>query len=212
MSDWKMNRRPALVLLHMQKGIVGKGDFIPGRNDKASKAIKESGMIERIQELLKAFRDKKLPVVFVSTFPNPLGVVPAYGWLMRNIEDAKIDPDLLHSERTRDGLDIIPEMNRRPDEPILWNWLLGGFSNSGLDLVLKQRDVKTVVLAGFAAHSVVYITGVQACDHWYSVVIPRDASTSGPGPKDRQAYDAVMDVMFSAFSLVTTTNDVIAHL
>ena len=212
MSEWKMNGKPALVLLHMQEGIVGKGYFIPGRHEEATKAIKESGMIDRIQELLKAFRDRKLPVVFVSTFPNPLGVVPAYGWLMRNIEDAKVDPDLLHSERTRQGIDVIPEMDRRPDEPILWNWLLGGFSNSGLDLVLKQRDVKTVVLAGFAAHSVVYSTGVQATDHWYSVVIPRDASISGTGEGDKLAYKAVMEFMFSAFSLVTTTKDVIAHL
>jgi len=212
MSDWKMNGKPALVLCHMQNGIVGKGDFIPGRHPDASKAIKESGMIEKQQALLKAFRDKKLPVVFVSTFPNPLGVVPTYGWLMRNIEDAKIDPDLIHSQRTRDGLDVIPEMDRRPDEPILWNWLLGGFNNSGLDLVLKQREVKTVVLAGFAAHSVVYTTGLQACDHWYSVVIPRDASISGTSEGDKLAYKAVMDVMFSAFALVTTTEDIIAHL
>ena len=49
----------------------------------------------------------------------------------------------------------MPEMNRRPDEPLLFNWLIGGFTNSGLDQVLRLNHVRTIVLMGFAQQAVV---------------------------------------------------------
>lgn len=220
MSDWKMDGKPALVLMHMQQGLVGKGTFIPGWFEPAKRAIVESGMINRIQDLLKAFRARKLPVIFISALPNPIGVLPAYGFLYRKIEEAKVDTSLLTSSRIREGLEVIPEMERRPDEPLLLNWLLGAFTNSGLDLVLKLKGVKTVVLGGFAQHSVVYTTAVQAGDLWYSTIIPSDASVAfiprdKPGVSlelDKKVSEVVLEVMAPSISLVTTTADVIAHL
>ena len=210
MSDWKMDGKPALVILHMQKGIVSKGNFIPGWYEDSMKAIKESGMISRMQDLLKAFRDKKLPIIFVSVLPNPIGILPAYGTLYRKMEEAKLDANILTSPSIRESLELIPEMARRPEEPLLVNWLLGGFTNSGLDVMLKLKGVKTVILAGFAAHQIVYTTAVQASDLWYSVIIPRDASISPSF--ERKAYEAMMDITAPLMTLVTTTDDVIAHL
>lgn len=212
MSEWKMDGKPGLVICHMQKGIVGNGYFT-GHEwwERGDKAIKESGMIAKQQALLKAFRDKKLPVVFVNVLHNPLGHTPAYGRLWNMIRDPRVDGrKMLESSAIREGLEVIPELNRRPDEPLLINWTVGSFSNSGLDIVLKRQDVKTIVLTGFAAHSVVYNTLVQAADLWYSVIIPRDSTTS---PADlRLGYDTVMDIMAPSLALVTTTKDVIAHL
>jgi hypothetical protein len=113
-------------------------------------------------------------------------------------------------------------MNRRPEEPLLFNWLLGGFTNSGLDVALRLRGVKTIVLGGFAQHSVVYTTALQAADLWYSTIIPRDASVVvvprdrtgkiGTPALDKKVSEVVLDVMAPTMSLVTTTADVIAHL
>jgi len=115
---------------------------------------------------------------------------------------------------------VMEEMDRRPDEPVLYNWLLGGFTNSGLDLVLKTMGVDTVVLVGFAQNSVVYHTASQAGDLWYSTIVPSDASACympRVSPKYRDGIDelvseVVLDQMFPFISLVTTTEDVIAHL
>src|SRR4030042_1290637 len=112
MSEWKMDGKPALVLLHMQKGIASEGTFIPGWRDDSLKAIKDSGMITRMQELLKAFRAKGLPVIFVNVLPNPIGVLPAYGKLFRKIEEAKLDATLLNSPAIRESLEVIPELDR----------------------------------------------------------------------------------------------------
>jgi nicotinamidase-related amidase len=213
MSDWEMDGKPALVILHMQEGMVGKGTFHPERHQSVVKAVRESGMLNCIQALLEAFRDKKLPVVFVNVLHNPFGASSAYGWLFQYAgepEGSAGFSGILDSSSMREELEVIPELNRRTEEPLLFNWLLGAFNNSGLDLILKFKGVKTVVLAGFTAHSVVYHTAVQAMDLRYSVIIPRDASVS-PAPAQK-AYEAVMDIMAPSIALVTTTEDVLSHL
>ena len=211
MSDWKMDGKPALVIMHMQKGIVGTSSWKKSAwHDDVAKAMKDARMIEHIQDMLKAFRDKKLPVVFVSACPNPLRAVPAYGKLFKTIQEENVDPEILTSAATRESLEVIPELGRRPDEPLLFNWLLGAFTNSGLDLILKRQGVKTVVLAGFAAHSIVFTTALQAADLWYSIIIPRDASISHPYLV--KATETIMDTLAPNIALVTSTADVIEHL
>ncbi|OGO42923.1 MAG: hypothetical protein A2Z05_00820 [Chloroflexi bacterium RBG_16_60_22] len=202
MTDWKMKGKPALVILHMQEGISGACSNIPGLTD----AIRKNRVIPRQQALLKVFRDKKLPVVFVSALhvtreQNPAGVLPAYGGLFRLIEMAKPAPN---------NLAVIPELAPRPGEPVLHNWVIGAFTNSGLDEVLRAKGVETVVLVGCVTHIAVYTAALQAVDRLYSAIIPRDACTAPDS--QAEAERVVLDIMAPNISLVTTTDDVIAHL
>ena len=82
MKEWKMEGKPALVLLHYQEGIIGKGTWIQGWYEPAKKACIASGMFENSKKLADAFRAKGLPVVFVNAIPNPFGKLPKYGYLM----------------------------------------------------------------------------------------------------------------------------------
>lgn len=220
MREWEMKGKPALVLLHYQEGIMGKGEWIQGWYEPAKKRILEVGMIDRTLELLEAFREKNLPVIYVNAIPNPFGILPEYGYLFdKNREHFCNDP-FLENEELRRGEKVMPEMNRRENEPVLYNWLLAGFTESGLDSVLKGYGVDTVVLCGFALNSVVYHTAVQASDLWYNVIIPSDTSCvymPRKFPGDRPDIDdvvtkVVLEEMAPSLSLVTTAADVIAHL
>jgi nicotinamidase-related amidase len=202
MADWKMNGKPALVILHMQQGIVGINGNIPGLYE----AVRESGIIPRQQALLKAFRDKGLPVIFVRALhvtgaQDPCGVLPAYGRLCRLIETTKEKPD---------DLEIIPEVAPLPGEPVLTNWMIGAFTNSGLDEVLKARRAETLVLAGCVTHIAIYTAALQAIDRWYSAIIAADACTVPPG--QQRAESAVLEVLAPNISLVTYVRDIIGKL
>ncbi len=202
MSDWKMKGKPALVILHMQQGIVGERGNIPGLNEE----VKGSGIIPRQQSLLKAFRDRKLPVIYVTALhvnnqQNPAGVLPAYGNLFRLIEMAPQTPD---------NLEIIPELAPHPGEPVLCNWIIGAFTNSGLDQVLTACGAETLVLVGCVTQIAVYTAALQAVDRLYSVIVARDACAS---PQEQaKAQQVVLDIMAPNIALVTSTEDVIAHL
>jgi nicotinamidase-related amidase len=206
MAEWKIDGKPGLVVMHMQSSILG--DELKGNPyyNEFNKAIRESGMIDRTRELLKAFRDRNLPVVFVNAMMGMGGLqrkLPAYGKLFDMI---RANISTLDNYETASK--VIPELGRRPEEPVLINWLLGAFSYSGLDTWLKVNGVNTVVLAGFATHSVVFNALIQACDLWYSVVAPRDAMTTWLKPLG----ETMLNELFPFYSLVTTTKDVIAHL
>jgi len=202
MQDWKMKGRPALVILHMQEGIVGRRGIIPGLYE----AVQKSGIIPRQKALLKAFRDRGLPVVFVRALhvtgsQNPCGVLPAYGNLCNLIEATKAAPD---------NQEIIPEVAPRNGEPVLTNWLIGAFTNSGLDEVLKARGAETLVLAGCVTHIAVYTAALQAVDRWYSAIIAADACTVPPDHE--KVEEVVLEMMAPNVALVTGTEDIIGHI
>ncbi len=86
MKEWQMPGKPALVLMHMQNGLAGEQSMIPNWGSDAIVAIRESGMIDRIQDLLAAFRAKKLPICFVSAHSTgALATVPAFGHIYDEI-------------------------------------------------------------------------------------------------------------------------------
>ena len=198
--------------------------MIPNWGSDAIVAIRESGMIDRIQDLLAAFRAKKLPICFVSAHSTgALATVPAFGHIYDEIRASGLEMDILHDEKVRYALDVMPELNRQPDEGLLVSWLLGAFTMSGLDIWLRLRGVSTIVFCGFAGHSVVYTSTLQASDLWYNVVIPRDATcvlvpriTLPEGwtmeEADKKVEEVTFEILAPTYSLVTTSADVVAHL
>ncbi len=193
-TAWKMDGKPALLVLHMQKGMFDNTPVL-------QKTLAESGIIPRQQKLLKAFRAKKLPVIFVNVMKHaPIqGIPPSYGFLWE--EERSYEP--------RPGdVEVIPELAPQAGEAVLINWPFTAFNNSGLEQALRILGVNTLVIVGFATNGVVYGTAQSAADRFYSVIIPVDASTS----PNELAHKAVMEAMAPAMALVTTTDDVIAHL
>ena len=198
MSDWEMRGKPALLILHMQHAIVGKGS---GIRPEFAKAVRESGIIIRQQALLKAFRTRKLPAIYINVLKRPpvSGAFPAYGFIWEESKSAKPSPK---------DLEVIPELAPQPGEPVLVNWPISAFNNSGLDQALRICGAETLVLAGFITDGIVFSAVQGAADRCYSVIVPNDASAS-PSAK---AHEAVMERMAPMIALVTTTQDVIAHL
>jgi nicotinamidase-related amidase len=197
MIDWEMKGKPSLLILHMQHGIVGAGNK---SHPEFAKLINEVGIIPSQQALLKVFRAKKLPVIYINVKPPPVsGALPAYGTLWKVAHSSEYNP--------KDS-EVISELTPQPGEAVLFNWPLSAFSNSGLEQVLKVYGVETLVVAGFRTDGIVFNAIQGGIDHCYSVIVPIDASTS-PSTK---AHEAVMEIMAPAIALVTTSEDIIKHL
>ena len=200
MSDWKMLGKPALLLIHMQRSIVEEGNALDRLGH--SRATRESGIIPRQQALLKAFRDKGLPVIYVNSITPTGARFPAYGSFWPFLEETKVNtlgtPDV----------EVIDELAPQAGEPLFYNWLFGMFNGNNLEQYLKEHMIDTIVLSGVATRLAVG-TAVYACtDRLFSVIVPEDASTDG----NQELHDIIFRVLIPAISLVTTTEDVIAHL
>ena len=210
MDEWKLNGKPALVIVHMQEGVAGS--LI---SEERALEVRESDHMPHQQALLKAFRVKNLPVIYVNV-DNPIdssAIYPAYGTMF--------DFMRMQAEMRRSGNDnlkrveVIPELTPLHGEPVLFNRFLGAFTHSGLEEVLKAREVDTIVLFGMALHVAVFNATVQAVDRSYSVIVPQDAcvpTLSANRTPEMMKIREVFLEMLSRYALVTTANEVIAHL
>jgi len=200
MADWELKGKVALLILDMQEDIVGEG----GKGEVAGfpKACKDAGIIPRIQALLKVFREKKLPVIYVVAEFNPLVPMPAYGTFYEYMRTAR--PNAPGSK----GTQIIPELSPVWGEPVVRKWNVGIFSHSNLDEVLKHYGAETLVLVGVASHLVIHMATLQATDLGYSAIVPKDAVAS----PDKEAHEFVLTRFLPLFSLVTTTQEVLSKI
>lgn len=199
MSEWKLAGKPALILIHMQHAIThpeGTLSFLGH-----AKATRESGIIARQKRLLDAFRQKKLPVIYVNAVTDPKNKFPVYGRFWGGLQKTRAN---LPGSR---DVEVIPELAPLPGEPVLGNWVFGIFQNNNLRQVLTELGVETLVLVGVATDMAVLAAVYQASDLLYNLIVPGDTCTSA-NPKFHEAAIEMID----AIALVTPTEDVIAHL
>jgi nicotinamidase-related amidase len=107
--------------------------------------------------------------------------------------------------------EVLAAVVNLPGEPVLGNCRFGAFSgNTGGDLkgILDDRGVDTLVMAGVATGMAVMASVIQAADMLYNVIVPSDASIDA----HESLHDMAMNTIIDDYALVTTTEDVIAHL
>lgn len=200
MSDWEIVGKPALIILHMQHAICDLNGAIAHVGH--AKAAHESGIIPNQQKLLKAFREKKLPVFYVNatTDPSKINVAPKLGRFWSTVFGG------INMPGSKD-VEVIREVAPSAGEPVIGNFPFSMFANNNLDQKLKEIGVTTLVIAGVATDMAVIASCWDAADMYYNLVVPSDASTGANQP----SQDAAMK-MIGAIAMVTPTDDVIAHL
>lgn len=200
MDNWKMKGKPALVILHMQNSIVDEDGSLAFFG--FAKATKEAGIIPRQQKLLKGFREKKLPIIYVVATHPPTFTVPAYGKFWEGLAS------LTANQAASKDVEIISALAPQTDEPVIGNWPIGCFSNSKLEQLLKGYGAETLVLMGVATDIVVLTTTLQAVSLFYSVVVVKDCCTT----INTRAHEVVLNDILPGLSLVTTAEDIIEHI
>jgi nicotinamidase-related amidase len=141
----------ALIIVDLQRGIVG----LPSVH-----AIGD--VVARASALAATFRRHRLPVVLV----NVAGGAPG------------------RTERPRPGgpfpdgwTDLIPELDRQPDDIAVTKRTWGAFASTDLESQLRQRGVTQVVIAGVATGTGVESTARQAYEASFNVTLATDAMT-----------------------------------
>ncbi|MCL2463031.1 MAG: cysteine hydrolase [Defluviitaleaceae bacterium] len=222
-AEFELVGKPALCLNHMQLGLAGEGMFLPNWGPNAKEGIKNSGMVEKCKMLIDAFHEKKLPVIFCNVVPIPLPYANAYGDMFREQKAAYLKRydgkfvDYFTDEWTRRGLQVMPELGPAEQDFVSYSWNVHPFTNSGLELLLHQLKVDTVVWTGFAQQSVVLTSCAVAADKYFNSIVPVDASYCCVPPSTPEFYEgldeivaeAVVKVMLAALAQCTDAAAVI---
>jgi nicotinamidase-related amidase len=123
--------------------------------------------IPKVQKLLHEARAEGVYVIY-ALFPSPS---PA------TFPDPKIS-------------DVVPELAPKGDEPVVTAFVdkfnLGG-KDTGLEKMLKDKEIKTLVPVGITSHNGVLFTSVSAALRGFSVVVPVDGMAGNNAYEDQLA-------------------------
>ena len=200
MSSWTLEGKPALLVIHMQNAVCKAPSPLEALGH--CRATWEDGIVPHIADLLAAFRSKDLPVVFMSAYTPEDTRFPAYGAFWRGVQGSGAN-----KLGTRD-VEIIDELAPLEGEPVVHNWPFDVFRQTDLEQHLWDEGVETVVLVGVATGMSVGTAAFQLADRFFNLIVPSDAVTDG----NSDLHKAIMTGMMPAIALVTTSDDVIAHL
>jgi nicotinamidase-related amidase len=104
------------------------------------------------------------------------------------------------------GASVIPELGPEPGDLVLSRLHgLGPMGGTDLDAVLRNLGVTTVVATGVSVNVAIINLVMDAVNHGYQVVLPRDAVAGVP----REYADAVIDGTLALLATITTTEALI---
>ena len=134
------------------------------------------------------------------------------GWLVVYANDAHLpgDPEEKvwgpHALAGTSGAQVIKDLKRHKGDYVLGKRTYSAFYETGLDLLLRQHEVDTVILTGQHTHICVRHTSADAFAKNYSIVVPEDCVESFSDP-DHNGGLAYLKMCYGA--KVVKANDLI---
>lgn len=147
--------KPAVLVVDMLN------DFVTG----ALACDRGKAIVPATARLLDAAREAGVPVIFCNDAHLP-----------------KIDRELEiwgdHAIAGTPGAQVIPELKCSEADYVVPKRRYSGFFQTDLDALLRELDVKTVVMTGLHAHMCVRHTSADAFQLGYKVVVAKEATDS----------------------------------
>jgi nicotinamidase-related amidase len=152
-----LDTRVALVVIDLQKGIVGRETVPHPAPD----------VVRRTVELADAFRAHGAPVVLVRVSFAPDGSDAPTGRTEAGPGGA----------RPAGWDELVDELAGHPEDIVVTKRNWGAFHGTDLDVQLRRRGITQVVLTGIATSIGVDSTARGAFEHGYHVALVTDAMT-----------------------------------
>jgi maleamate amidohydrolase len=184
--------RPALLVIDVNVGFT---------DPKSPLACDLEGVVVAIQRLLGEARAAGLPVVYTTV---------SYDEGDRLAAAAFIDkiPALLTLEAGSRWVEIDPRIAPLPDEPVLNKLFASAFFGTPLSNLLTAAGCDGVIVTGASTSGCVRATVVDALQHGFRPVVPREAV----GDRNPAAHEANLYDIDTKYGDVVSLDEVIAHL
>jgi nicotinamidase-related amidase len=201
-------RTSALIVVDMQNDFVHpEGHFgyvarqFPERNIDMAFLTSSVGPVKR---LVDAFRSAEQPVIFLTHVVKPDYSDAQFPYWRGTRPSGN---RTFIAEGTW-GARIVDELAPLEHEHVVVKKGYGGFSNTPLDTILRNKGVTTCVVAGVTTGVCVSTTVRGGVEHNYRIILVPDAVAEGR----RELSDAEITILGRAFADLKTVDEVIALL
>ena len=187
----------ALVTQECQRGVLSEKAVFP-----ALAEIARREMVPNASRLAKTARVSGVPVVHCIAMRRPDGLgsnnnARVFGAARK--AGAQITPG-------SDAVRVIPEIGEEESDLVLSRLHgVGPMGGTDLDAVLRNMGVTTIVGIGVSVNVGMTSFAMDAVNHGYQFVLPRDAVAGIP----EDYADAVIDNTLSLLATIVTTEDVV---
>jgi maleamate amidohydrolase len=167
-------RNPAIIVV----------DFIRAYTEPGS-PLYAPAVVEAVKAtvpLLKAAREKGIPVVYTRVLYHPSGADG--GLFVRKV------PALRRMVEGEPMADIVPELPPGPDDIILIKQYASSFFGTSLAAMLTARGIDTLVITGCSTSGCVRATAVDAMQYGFRPIVPRECvGDRHDGPHEANLFD-----------------------
>ena len=105
--------------------------------------------------------------------------------------------------------EIIPELAPLRGEIVLQKVTASAFTSTGLDCILRNMEIRYLIMSGTLTHGCLGATALHACDCGYDVTMVSDASIAPASPAAHQAWLRLFE---QSWGRVRSTEDVIREI
>ncbi len=197
-------KRTAVVVVDMQ-GIFCNSDeplYVPSTRD----------IIDPIQKLTATARAHKMPVVYLRH------VVRGDGSDTGRFKDLYPDANLQFA-KDHPAIDVIDSLYPEPSDIVVDKLFYSGFHNTDLDVILRMKDIDTVIVCGTVTNVCCETTIRDGVHREYKMIALSDANAAMPYPDmgyGEISAEEVQRISLSAiayeFGEVTSTADIISRI
>jgi len=190
MSNLVIDRsRTALVVIDLQKGIVGR-QTAPYASDI---------VVRNAAALGAGFRQNGMPVFLVRVTPSPDGKDA-----LRPVADVALPVQT----PPPDWAEIVPEMGPKLGDFLITKHQWGAFYGTELDLACRRRGISTIVLCGISTNIGVESTARCAYEYGYGQIFAEDAMTA----MSAEEHMMTITKIFPRIGRVRKTEEILADL
>ncbi|WP_251550377.1 cysteine hydrolase family protein [Neobacillus muris] len=182
--------KAALLVMDIQNGIV-------------SRYAENKEILHNIQEAVASARKHNIPVIFVR-----VGFSKGYPEVSpRNKGFSAI---AAHGGMTTADVatQIHESVKPQENEPIVTKYRISAFAGSTLEMILRSRQIDTLILTGIATSGVVLSTVREAADKDFSLTVLSDACHDS----DPEVHRVLMEKVFPRQATVLTVGSWVSSL
>ncbi|MBI3077562.1 MAG: cysteine hydrolase [Deltaproteobacteria bacterium] len=186
----------ALIVVDVQNDFCADKGYFAKTGHDVSMA---QAMVPNLQPLIEGARRAGVMVLFVQAIYDPVYLAPP--WYERNARNKLEMPRCLTGTWGADFYQVSP----LPTETIVRKHRYSAFINTELDLILRSRQIKTVIMTGVATNVCVESTARDAFMKDYYVVFVDDCSAT----YSKELHEGTLKNIEACFGIVTTSREIL---